>query len=64
MATFSYTCGLEDLPCGAAAFVVPADFSEKVLVEAERLTATEITIRAELDAGATLEQVLAKYGHV
>ena len=44
--------------------VVPADVVEKVLNEAERLTATEVKIRAELDAGATLEQVLAKYGHV
>jgi 4-hydroxy-4-methyl-2-oxoglutarate aldolase len=44
--------------------VVPADAVEKVLNEAERLTATEVRIRSELDAGATLEQVLAKYGHV
>ncbi|MGQ0525795.1 MAG: RraA family protein [Betaproteobacteria bacterium] len=44
--------------------VVPYDVVEKVLNEAERLTATEVRIRAELDAGATLEQVLAKYGHV
>jgi regulator of RNase E activity RraA len=44
--------------------VVPYDEVEKVLNEAERLTATEARIRAELDAGATLEQVLAKYGHV
>lgn len=43
---------------------VPAEAVEKVLNEAERLTATEVKIRAELDAGATLEQVLAKYGHV
>jgi len=44
--------------------IVPYDVIEKVLNEAERLTATEVRIRAELDAGATLEQVLAKYGHV
>jgi regulator of RNase E activity RraA len=44
--------------------VVPSEAVEKVLNEAERLTATEVKIRAELDAGATLEQVLAKYGHV
>ncbi|MGQ0752032.1 MAG: RraA family protein [Betaproteobacteria bacterium] len=44
--------------------VIPCDAVEKVLNEAERLTATEVRIRAELDAGATLEQVLAKYGHV
>lgn len=46
------------------AIVVPAALADRVLAEAERLTATEINIRAELDAGATLEQVLAKYGHV
>jgi 4-hydroxy-4-methyl-2-oxoglutarate aldolase len=44
--------------------VIPAALAEQVLAEAERLTATEIQIRAELDAGATLQQVLAKYGHV
>jgi 4-hydroxy-4-methyl-2-oxoglutarate aldolase len=44
--------------------VIPAALAEQVLVEAERLIATEIQIRAELDAGATLQQVLAKYGHV
>lgn len=44
--------------------VVPSEAVEKVLNEAERLTATEVKIRAELDAGATLEQVLAKYGHI
>ena len=46
------------------AIVVPAALAGKVLDEAERLTATEVSIRAELDAGATLAQVLAKYGHV
>ncbi len=44
--------------------VVPADAVEKVLNESERLTATEVKIRAELDSGATLEQMLAKYGRV
>jgi regulator of RNase E activity RraA len=44
--------------------VVPSDAVEKALNEAERLTSTEVKIRAELAAGATLEQVLAKYGHV
>ena len=44
--------------------VIPAEVVEKVVNEAERLTATEVKIRAELGAGATLEQVLAKYGHV
>lgn len=46
------------------AIVIPAGLADDVLSEAERLTATEVKIRAELDAGATLEQVLAKYGHV
>lgn len=46
------------------AIVIPANLVEQVLTEAERLTATEVKIRAELDAGATLQQVLAKYGHV
>lgn len=46
------------------AIVVPAALVQSVLAEAERLTATEVKIRADLDAGATLEQVLAKYGHV
>lgn len=44
--------------------VVPYDEVEKVLNEAERRIETEKQIRAELDAGATLEAVLAKYGHV
>jgi regulator of RNase E activity RraA len=56
----------EDFVLGDAdgVIAVPAEAVEKVLNEAERLTATEVKIRAELDAGATLEQVLAKYGHV
>jgi len=44
--------------------VIPAHVAEKVLVEAERLTKKEIRIRRELDRGASLEDVLAKYGHV
>jgi 4-hydroxy-4-methyl-2-oxoglutarate aldolase len=44
--------------------VVPAAHCESVLAAAEKLTATEIEIRKELDAGATLADVLAKYGHV
>jgi 4-hydroxy-4-methyl-2-oxoglutarate aldolase len=46
------------------AIVVPAAICERVLAQAERLTATEIDIRTDLDAGATLEDVLKKYGHV
>jgi 4-hydroxy-4-methyl-2-oxoglutarate aldolase len=44
--------------------VVPAKATEKVLIEAERLAKKETRIRRELDRGASLEDVLAKYGHV
>jgi len=44
--------------------VVPGKVAAKVLAESERLTKKEIRIRRELDRGATLEDVLAKYGHV
>ena len=44
--------------------VVPARVAEKVLVEEERLTRKEVRIRRELDRGATLADVLARYGHV
>jgi 4-hydroxy-4-methyl-2-oxoglutarate aldolase len=44
--------------------VVPQRVAEKVLVEAERLTKKEVRIRRELDRGASLADVLAKYGHV
>ena len=44
--------------------VIPACAAEKVLVEAERLTRKEVRIRRELDRGASLAQVLARYGHV
>lgn len=46
------------------AVVIPARVSAKVLAEAERLTKTEIRIRRELARGATLEDVLARFGHV
>jgi 4-hydroxy-4-methyl-2-oxoglutarate aldolase len=46
------------------AIVVPAGIAEQVLSQAEKLTATEKKIRRDLDAGATLEDVLKKYGHV
>ncbi len=46
------------------AIVIPAEITEAVLVQAESLTAKEENIRHELDAGATLAQVLKKYGHV
>jgi 4-hydroxy-4-methyl-2-oxoglutarate aldolase len=46
------------------AIVIPAAMAEAVLVQAEKLTAKETLIRRELDAGATLAQVLKKYGHV
>src|SRR5258706_44758 len=44
--------------------VVPSRVSEKVLVEAERATKQEVRIRRDLDRGASLEDVLKKYGHV
>ncbi len=44
--------------------VVPGRVSEKVLLEAERLTAREVRIRRDLDRGATLKEMLKKYGHV
>lgn len=46
------------------AIVIPADVVEKVLIEAERLTAVEISIRQELSRGLPLADALAKYGHV
>jgi 4-hydroxy-4-methyl-2-oxoglutarate aldolase len=46
------------------AIVIPARAAEKVLVEAERLTKKEIRIRRDLDRGASLAEVLARYGHV
>lgn len=44
--------------------VIPARVAEQVLVEAERLTRKETRIRRELGRGASLEDVLEKYGHV
>jgi 4-hydroxy-4-methyl-2-oxoglutarate aldolase len=46
------------------AIVIPAEIAETVLEQAEKLTGTEKKIRRDLDSGATLEQVLKKYGHV
>ena len=43
---------------------IPARVAFRVLVEAERLTAREIRIRRNLGRGASLEDVLKKYGHV
>jgi regulator of RNase E activity RraA len=44
--------------------VIPRRVAENVLIEAERLTKKETRIRRELNRGASLEDVLAKYGHV
>jgi regulator of RNase E activity RraA len=44
--------------------VIPAQHVLAVLAEAERLTETEKQIRAERRDGLTLEQALARYGHV
>jgi 4-hydroxy-4-methyl-2-oxoglutarate aldolase len=46
------------------AIVIPSEIAETVLARAEKLTATEKKIRRDLDSGATLEDVLKKYGHV
>src|SRR4051812_16800049 len=43
---------------------IPAAIVEQVLEEAERLTNTEVSIRAELSAGMTLAEALKKFGHV
>jgi regulator of RNase E activity RraA len=44
--------------------VIPARVAGKVLVEAERLTRQEVRVRRDLDQGASLEDVLNRYGHV
>ncbi len=44
--------------------VIPARVAAKVLAEAERFTRKEVRIRRELGRGATLEEVLERYGHV
>lgn len=46
------------------AIVVPADVAEQVLERAEELGAGEVQIRAELAAGLSLSEALAKFGHV
>jgi 4-hydroxy-4-methyl-2-oxoglutarate aldolase len=46
------------------AIVIPQGIVEKVLVEAEKLTASEVSIRKELANGLTLADALKKYGHV
>ncbi len=46
------------------AIVIPAELAADVLVKAEALTEKERLIRADLEAGATLPDVLARYGHV
>ena len=44
--------------------VIPERIAAKVLAEAEHLTGKEVRIRRELDRGATLKEMLKKYGHV
>ena len=44
--------------------VIPKRMANDVLIEAERLTKKEARIRRELDGGASLEDVLDRYGHV
>lgn len=44
--------------------VIPAALIPQVLVEAEKLTQTEVRIRAELAKGLSLNEALARFGHV
>jgi regulator of RNase E activity RraA len=44
--------------------VIPERVAAEVLAEAERLTAREVRIRRDLGRGATLKEMLKKYGHV
>ncbi len=44
--------------------VIPSNVIDTVLAESERLTENERVIRIELQAGLTLQEALAKYGHV
>jgi 4-hydroxy-4-methyl-2-oxoglutarate aldolase len=46
------------------ALLIPAALVAQVLEEAEKLTRTEVAIRADLSAGLTLAEALEKYGHV
>lgn len=46
------------------ALVIPAALVPQVLEAAERLTRTEVAIRAELSSGLSLAEALKKYGHV
>jgi regulator of RNase E activity RraA len=46
------------------AIVVPKALVDEVLVAAEDLTATEVSVRAALRDGLTLSECLAKFGHV
>jgi len=46
------------------AIVIPQEHVVSVLVEAERLTSIETTIRIELANGLTLAQALQKFGHI
>jgi 4-hydroxy-4-methyl-2-oxoglutarate aldolase len=44
--------------------IVPRAVLDEVLAEAEELTAREIEVRQEIDAGASLEVVLKRYGNI
>ena len=46
------------------AIVIPAAQVDAVLTEAERLTATEVKVRAALAEGKSLAECLAEFGHV
>jgi 4-hydroxy-4-methyl-2-oxoglutarate aldolase len=44
--------------------IVPQDVLDHVLAEAEELTAREVKLRQEIDAGASLDVVLKRYGSI
>ena len=66
-ATTSASWCAREISCSAdedGVIVIPAEHVERVLVEAERLTEKEKSIRAELKSGLSLAEALQKYGHV
>jgi regulator of RNase E activity RraA len=46
------------------AIVIPAALASQVLARAEELGASEVQIREQLEAGLSLAEALAKFGHV
>lgn len=46
------------------AIVIPASILDRVLVDTERMSATEIEVRAAIAQGVSLEECLRRFGHV